>query len=175
MRIIAGEWRGRTIRAPSGKEVRPTTGRIREAWMSALGGRLEDARVVDLFAGSGALGLEALSRGANEVTFVEQSRTALAALERNVESLSAWDRVRIVRADALRFVADWSEAPFDLALADPPYDRGFAGRLLERISERPFARELWVEHRSKESLPELPGVRKRKYGDTTISIWELPE
>jgi len=143
--------------------------------MAALGARVEGASVLDLFAGSGALGLEALSRGARSVSFVEKSRSALQALENNIEALGAGDRSRIVRASAIGFVTGWSRAPFDLALADPPYDGGFAAALLERMAEKPFARELWVEHRSKELLPALPGLRERRYGDTTISIWEPPE
>lgn len=143
--------------------------------MSALGPRLPEARVLDLFAGSGALGLEALSRGAAEVTFVERDRTALAALEANVHALGAGDRARIVRDDVFRFLDRTSPAAFDLALADPPYGQGLAARLLEVAEARPFAREIWVEHRSGEPLPELPGLRARRYGDTTLSTWEPPE
>lgn len=144
--------------------------------MGALGDRVVDARVLDLFAGSGALGLEALSRGADETVFVERSRTAIRVLEANVESLGAADRARVVRADAMRFL-DRAQGPptFDLALADPPYDRGYARELLTRMSSEPFARELWVEHRSGEPIPPLPGLRQRRYGDTTISILEAPE
>jgi len=143
--------------------------------MAALGARIEDASVLDLFAGSGALGLEALSRGARRITFVEKSRGALQALEKNIESLGAGNRARVVQASALGFITAWTGDLFDFALADPPYDRGFAAALLERMAEKPFARELWVEHRSKESLRALPGLRQRRYGDTTISIWEPPE
>jgi 16S rRNA (guanine966-N2)-methyltransferase len=175
MRIIAGEWGGRTIRAPHGSRVRPTTDRVREAWMSSLGTRIVGARVLDLFAGSGALGLEALSRGAEEAVFVEQDRHALQALEANVQALAAGSRCRIVRGDAFRYLDRLDEPAFDLALADPPYDQGFAVRLLEAAAAKPFARELWVEHRTGESLPLLPGLRSRRYGDTTLTIWEIPE
>jgi len=175
MRIIAGEWRGRGIQAPDGREVRPTTDRVREAWMSALGSRMVNARVVDLFAGSGALGLETLSRGAREVVFVENSRKALGVLEKNISCLGAGDRTRVVRTDVSRFLDTLPELAFDLALADPPYGGGEAARLLERISKKPFARELWVEHRSDEELPPLPDLKHRRYGDTTLTIWEIPE
>lgn len=151
--------------------------------MGALGDRVVDARVLDLFAGSGALGLEALSRGAAEAVFVERSRSAIRALEANVEALGAGDRARVVQADAMRYLErvgripaeGASPQPFDLALADPPYERGYAPELLDRMSASPFARELWVEHRSSEAIPALPGLRQRRYGDTTISILEAPE
>jgi 16S rRNA (guanine966-N2)-methyltransferase len=143
--------------------------------MSSLGERIVGARVLDLFAGSGALGLEALSRGADEVVFVEQDRQALQALEANVRTLDAGGRCRIVRGDAFRYLERLDKSAFDLALADPPYDRGFAGRLLAAADAKPFARELWVEHRTGESLPPLPGLRSRRYGDTTLTIWETSE
>ena len=176
MRIIAGEWRGRTIRAPRGRDVRPTTDRIREAWMGALGDRVVDARVLDLFAGSGALGLEALSRGAREAVFVERARGALSALEANIEALGAEDRAHVVRGDVFRYLARLGGgSEFDLALADPPYGRGLAARLIEAMQARPFARELWVEHGSEEALPSSSELVQRRYGDTTISILETSE
>jgi 16S rRNA (guanine966-N2)-methyltransferase len=138
--------------------------------MAALGGEVDDARVLDLFAGSGALGLEALSRGAREVVFVEKVRGALQALEGNVRALGASDRCSIIRGDAMAFARRLSEGDFDLAFADPPYQTEFALELLALFSERPFARALWVEHRSKEPVPLLPGLRQRRYGDTTLSI-----
>lgn len=137
--------------------------------MAILAARLPGARVLDLFAGSGALGLEALSRGAREAVLVERARGALASLERNVAELEAGDRARIVRADALSWIGGLEEGAFDLVLADPPYDRGYAGRLLEAFHARPFARELWVEHRTREELPGLPGLEHRRYGDTTLT------
>ena len=169
MRIIGGEWGGRRIKAPAGRAVRPTTDRVREAWMSALGGRLDDLTVLDLFAGSGALGLEALSRGAARATFVEIARASLKSLEENVVLLDARARTTVVRGDALKFVRRLGPGAFDLALADPPYGEGHAAALLTRFQEVPFARELWVEHRTGEPLPELPGLHHRRYGDTTLT------
>ena len=173
MRIIAGRWRGHRIRAPRGRDVRPTTDRIREAWMSCLLGRLEDARVLDLFAGSGALGLEALSRGAREAVFVERSRGALTALRSNIETLGAQDACRVVVGDALGYVQRLEGLEFDLTLADPPYDQGLARRLLDLFGQKGFALELWVEHRSKEDMSGIPGLRQRRYGDTTLSSLTL--
>lgn len=172
MRIIAGEWGGRRIRAPVGRDVRPTSDRVREAWMSALAPRISDARVLDLFAGSGALGLEALSRGAQHVVFVERGRKPLAVLEENVEALGAGERCTIFRGDVYRFLESQVGEPFELALADPPYADGHALRLFERMARDPFAQEVWVEHRSGEELPSLPCLRSRRYGDTTLTFWE---
>ena len=105
MRIVAGELGGRRLRMPKDGRVRPTADRVREAWMSILGEELQDARVLDLFAGSGALGLEALSRGAAAATFVELSPPSLEALRANIETLGVAGRARIHRGDALRFAA----------------------------------------------------------------------
>lgn len=124
MRIIAGTWRGRTIEAPPGRTTRPTADRVRETLFSMLASRLgpfDGLRIADLFAGSGALGLEALSRGAAHATFVESDPAAAAALRRNAARLDAGDRVRIVGGSALALPAS---QPFDLVFADPPYEAG---------------------------------------------------
>lgn len=121
MRIIAGEWRGRTIEAPPGSVTRPTADRVRETLFSMLVSRLgsfEGLRVADLFAGSGALGLEALSRGAAHATFVEANAMAAAAIRRNLEALSAGARAHVMIGSALLLP---KAEPFDLILADPPY------------------------------------------------------
>jgi 16S rRNA (guanine966-N2)-methyltransferase len=138
--------------------------------MSAMGGRFDGLRVLDLFAGSGALGLECLSRGAEHCTFVERASASLRVLEANIRLLGAEAASRVVRQDALAFVDGIPEIAYDLAVADPPYGRGLAAEVLGRYRGRPFARELWVEHRTDEALPPLPGLRQRGYGDTTLSI-----
>lgn len=143
--------------------------------MSAMGSSIPGARVLDLFAGSGALGLESLSRGAASVTFVEKAREAQVALEANIRVLAAGERTRIVHDDVFRFLSRTPIGSFDLALADPPYREGHAARLLEHVAATPFARELWVEHHSREAIPDLPGLVHRRYGDTTLTIWELLE
>ncbi|MGH7507487.1 MAG: 16S rRNA (guanine(966)-N(2))-methyltransferase RsmD, partial [Longimicrobiales bacterium] len=133
VRIIAGRWRGHPIAAPPGRATRPTSDRVREAWMSALQFMLPDSRVVDLFAGSGALGLEALSRGAAHVTFVEQSARAIVTLRANARRLGA-ETFDVVRGDALDFAGRLEAGAFDIALADPPYGHLAAARLIERFT-----------------------------------------
>jgi 16S rRNA (guanine966-N2)-methyltransferase len=172
MRIIAGRWRGHTIIAPPGRGTRPTTDRVREAWMSALQLELPGSRVLDLFAGSGALGLEALSRDAAHVTFVERSIGAIRALRENLEKLGAADdEVVVVRGDALAYVLRLQARTFDLALADPPYGTGAAAALAGLFLRKPFATTLWIEHRSREKLPDAPGVHVRRYGDTALTSY----
>jgi 16S rRNA (guanine966-N2)-methyltransferase len=133
VRIIAGEWRGRTIEAPPGRATRPTADRVRETLFSMLASRLgsfEDLAVADLFAGSGALGFEALSRGAASATFVEQEPKAAAAIKRNAEKLGATDRVRILGGSALSLPKAES---FDLLFADPPYAQGSGSAAVEAV------------------------------------------
>lgn len=125
MRVIAGTYKGRALAAPKGVSTRPTTDRVKESLMSALVsayGPLEGARVLDAFAGSGALGIECLSRGAESVHFFERDKAALAALERNVGMLGADERaVRVFRADVLANPPLFGAAPYDIVLLDPPY------------------------------------------------------
>jgi 16S rRNA (guanine966-N2)-methyltransferase len=137
--------------------------------MSALGGTLEGLRVLDLFSGSGALGLEALSRGAREVVFVENAPASLEVLNKNIRLLGAEAQSRVVRADALKYARKLDRLAFDVALADPPYGKGHAAELLALFHDRPFAQELWVEHRSGEEIPPFDGLKQRRYGDTTLS------
>jgi 16S rRNA (guanine966-N2)-methyltransferase len=169
LRIVSGRWRGRTIVRPADPRVRPTADRVREAWMSILQHDIPDARVLDLFAGSGALGLEALSRGAAFVDFVEISSRSLDALRRNVETLRAAGETRVHRGDALRFIERLDAGAYDMAFADPPYRLGLAAQVAARWLDVPFASALAVEHDVRESLPE--GATRRTYGDTVITIY----
>ena len=132
MRVVAGELRGRRLVSAAGRETRPTSERARAGLFDWLGPRVADARVLDLFAGSGALGIEALSRGAREAVFVERSRAALRALRTNLEELGVAGRGEVVERDLARGLgARVVEGPaFDLVLADPPYGGGWLARLL---------------------------------------------
>ena len=135
MRIIAGEWRGRPIEAPPGMATRPTADRVRETLFSMLASRLgsfEDLRVAYLFAGSGALGLEALSRGAAQATFIEKDPKAGAIIKRNAEKLAATERVRVLAGSALALPRS---EPFDLIFADPPYTPGSGSAVAKAVAD----------------------------------------
>lgn len=175
MRIVSGEWGGRRIQAPPGRATRPTTDRVREAWMSTVSDWLPGARVLDLFAGSGALGLEALSRGAEHAVFVETAPPALKALRANLDALGAGARAEIVRGDAVRYAEGLEAGAFDVAFADPPYGQGFAGALARAFAARPFAALLCIEHGRDDVLPDLPDARSRRYGDTVLTFLPAPE
>jgi 16S rRNA (guanine966-N2)-methyltransferase len=190
MRIIAGEWRGRRISVPMGDSVRPTLDSVREAWMSMVHTSLPDARVLDLFAGSGALGLEALSRGASSVDFVENDPRTFRVLQENIKKLGAGGRSTLHREDAPGFLTKARRAtgeghlpatgeghlratgegePYDVAFADPPYRKNLAVQLADLWLKRPFAAIFGVEHESSETLPA--GGDTRRYGDTSITIY----
>jgi 16S rRNA (guanine966-N2)-methyltransferase len=169
MRVVAGELRGRQIAAPAGTSTRPTTDRVREALFNALGSLdvVVGATVVDLFAGSGALGIEALSRGASYCTFIERDATALRVLRENLATLGLADRSRVVPADAT--VAVTSLPAVDLVLADPPY--GFAdwAALLDPLD----ARLVVLESSRSVELPDgWELVRERRYGRTYVAFAE---
>ena len=171
MRIIAGVFGGRRLRTPRGRRVRPSGERLREAWFSILGLRLDGARVVDLFAGSGALGLEALSRGAVHADFVERHRASLAALSSNIAALGVRDRCTVHQAEALPFAGKLSPHAYDVAFADPPYASDAARKLVARFREAPFAAVLGVEHGARE---RLDGDDTRRYGDAAITFCYAP-
>jgi 16S rRNA (guanine966-N2)-methyltransferase len=151
--------------------VRPTSDRVREAWMSILGDALPGARVLDLYAGSGALGLEALSRGADSITLVELNPPSLHALEQNIAALDVAEHTTVHRADALRFVERLPDGAFDVVLADPPYTANHAVRLVAHFRRHPFGRILSVEHRSDLAID---GDSTRHYGDTAITFCHAP-
>jgi len=174
MRVIAGEWRGRPLKAPPGAATRPTSDRVREALFSILAARVPDARVLDLFAGSGALGIEALSRGADSATFVDDAPAAIRAIEANLRALDATGTVR--RSDVLRFLtsARRGAAQYDLIFLDPPYRD--AERLAPALSEAlpavlaPGAVAVAESDRRAPLALDLPLHDERRYGDTLIRI-----
>ena len=170
MRVVAGQLKGRRLQAPKGRRTRPTADRVREAVFSMLGD-VSGARVLDLFAGSGALGIEALSRGAAKVVFVERDPRAAAIIHRNLDALGLDQPVR--RQDALRFLAR-PEETFDLVFADPPYDS--ASRLAGPLSDALPAvlskgARIVTESDKRDPLELLlPLLVERVYGDTRIAI-----
>jgi 16S rRNA (guanine966-N2)-methyltransferase len=137
--------------------------------MSIVNPWLPDAKVLDLFAGSGALGLEALSRGAAHVDFIEIAPKSIAAIRANAAALGANEGAVIHRADSLRFIADLPAHAYDVAFADPPYDLGLATAVAERWLDTPFAATIGIEHRVNERLPG--DGERRKYGGTVITFY----
>jgi 16S rRNA (guanine(966)-N(2))-methyltransferase RsmD len=184
MRIIGGTYRSRPLRAPRGSATRPTSDRVREALFGILesGGVVERARVLDLYAGSGALALEALSRGASRAALVESGRDAIAAIRHNVAALGLGASADVITADVGRA---WSRvaplAPFDLVFADPPWslvDTGDASRDLAWLSTCPaLAESAWVilEHSRRTPAPSVTGLifrETRDYGDTALTFYK---
>lgn len=184
MRITGGSLRSRAIRAPRGQATRPTSDRVREALFGILGsaGVLGGARVLDLYAGTGALSLEALSRGAERAVLVESARDALVVLRENVAALGLDDRARVLAAD-VRSVASRLErlGPFDVVFADPPWamvDAGEASRAIAHIAEAGLlAPEALVvlEHAARTPSPTVSGLTSdqfRRYGDTALTFYK---
>lgn len=135
VQVIGGRWRGRRIRFPDGEGLRPTPSRLRETLFNWLAPALRDARVLDLFAGSGVLAIEALSRGARSAVLVDASPAACAQLDRELAALAGVD-ARVVRADALDFLARRTGEPFDLVFLDPPYHRGLLAPAMQALEAR---------------------------------------
>lgn len=176
MRIISGAWRGRPLLAPRGQGTRPTADRAREGLFSMLASRLgsfEGLNVADLFAGTGALGLEALSRGAAHCTFIEKDRAALDILKRNIDSLGATNRATI-RSQAAEHAAP-PAAPADLILMDPPYRTGDAQAALDRIAGGPWlAPGGWLSIETADEPLAIPQAltieAERRFGKARITL-----
>ena len=179
MRIVAGEWRGRKLVAPKGDTTRPTADRTRETLFSMLTSRLgsfEGLRVADLFAGSGALGLEALSRGAMHCHFVEQDAAALAAIRANVQALGADQRVN-VQAGSVTTLGPVQHVP-DLILLDPPYETGAGAVALDRLRRLGWIgpatwMALEIEARERAEIGGLEIVVERKTGKAKLVLLRL--
>jgi 16S rRNA (guanine966-N2)-methyltransferase len=176
MRVVAGRFGGRRLQAPRGRDTRPTSDRVREALFAMLG-PLEGGRVLDLFAGSGALAIEALSRGAAVATLVERDRRAIEVIRANLAALELGvDQARVVHAPARAALRDASARgdAYDLVLLDPPYREAPAlGRELSQALPAVLAPDARVVAESDRRAPlalELPVVRERRYGDTLIRI-----
>jgi len=167
LRIAGGRLRSRLIECPD-KGVRPTTNRVKEAIFSAIGQNLEGLKVLDLFAGSGNLGIEALSRGARQVTFVELNRRNAAVISRNLEKLNIKDQAEVVVCPAAAFIKNCG-ARFDLIFMDPPYDKDLASQTAPLVySLLEIDGLLIIEHSPNEPIP-MPAWKSRSYGDSVIT------
>jgi len=177
MRVTGGTAKGARLRTLAGSETRPTADMVRKAIFDILGGSVEGARVLDLFAGSGALGIEALSRGAAEAVFVELSREACSIVLDNLRETGVRDRGVVRRRDAERFIGRPSTEPFDLAFLDPPYGRGlgFVARILGKLGSGGWIRQggtIVVEAAvgSVEWPAGFRQTRERRFGRTQLSV-----
>lgn len=184
MRVIAGNYRGRRLYGPRTERLRPTSDRVREALFSILGNRLPHSRFLDLYAGTGAVGIEALSRGADHVTAVESNRDAVTLLQRNKQLCQIGQELTIHPHAVEQFIRrpdDW-DGPYDVVFADPPYAETatFSSLLSESMSAALFAEDAWliVEHGEKTATPMALGPttlrRHYHYGDTTLSVYSRP-
>lgn len=180
MKIGSGELRGRRLHAPRGERTRPTSGRLRKSLFDVLAPRLEGARVLDLYAGSGALGLEALSRGAASAVLVDRSRQAVDSIRKNVAELHLGKRAEVVARDVFgaieRLLARFEK--FDVIFADPPYRSGDADKLLDRLGGDSLLEEdgiVVLEHHHKRELRERYGSLERlrvlRAGESALTIY----
>jgi 16S rRNA (guanine966-N2)-methyltransferase len=184
MRITGGTLRSRALKAPKGQATRPTTDRVREALFGILtsAGALEGARVLDLYAGTGALALEALSRGASTAVLVESAREALTALRANVTALGLEDRARVVAGDVAKAIRRLPDAgPFDLVFADPPWamvDEGHGAAVLSALARSAGIAtdgRVVLEHSARTAPFDVDGLVRletRKYGDTALTFYK---
>ena len=171
MRIVRGKFAGRDLTSPNDFRVRPTAEHVRTALLDMLAADLPNARVLDLFAGTGALGLEAISRGAKSADFVEFRPSSLHALRANVALLRLRDKTRIFKRDALPFAAALDADSYDVAFADPPYGSRMLDRVIESWRATRFSRVLAVEHDRTHDLPA--GARRETFEDTAVTIYRV--
>jgi 16S rRNA (guanine(966)-N(2))-methyltransferase RsmD len=178
MRIIAGQFKGRRLKAPKWSGLRPTSDKLRETLFNIIAARVPDARVLDVFAGTGAVGLESLSRGAEWATFVEQDRRAAALIAENVELCGVQDRCAIIRDTAARALARQIEgSPFDVIVLDPPYDFDPLATVLEAATRHVLPGGVVVlEHAYRRPVPDMPHagrVRTVRSGDSALTLFEV--
>lgn len=173
LRVSGGEARGRRLKAP--KNIRPTQGMVKQAIFNMVAPIIEGARVLDLFAGSGALGIEALSRGAAAVTFVDRQQRGLAILRQNLDALGFKARAQIVRGDVVRWLEASADAVHgaDVVFLDPPYGDVVLDRALNALDAAVGEAVVVAEHSRRQPLPQLARLRvdrERRYGDTLVTV-----
>jgi 16S rRNA (guanine966-N2)-methyltransferase len=175
MRVTAGSARGVPLAAPRGSHIRPITGRVKETLFAILGDRVPDARVLDLYAGSGAIGIEALSRGAERVDFVERDQSALTALRANLARTRLVEAAAVHETDVERFLAS-AEGEWDLAVLDPPYEvRAIVAPLRALVPRLAPGAAVVIKHFWRAETPEVTGLvvtRQRRFGETMLTFLE---
>ena len=180
MRIISGKYKGHKLASFDEDHIRPTTDRVKESVFNILAGDLEGARVLDLFSGTGNLGIEALSRGAATVDMVEVNPRSIAIIRKNLEKLKIEEGVQIHRGDAVRFVEDYTGESFDIILIDPPFPLKICVTVLNALSSSQTAgprTRIAIEHARQEPLPSEIGtnmtcIDTRSYGDKIVAFFE---
>lgn len=179
MRVVAGTARGLALTAPRDRSTRPITDRVKETLFAILGDRVPDARVLDLYAGSGAIGIEALSRGAAHVTFVERSRDALDAIRTNLERTGLAASAEVVPTAVARFLDAPAEARPDIAVLDPPYtERDIVAPLRVLSARLAPGGTVVVKHHWRTAVPEVDGLpitRRRRFGETMLTFMEATD
>ena len=181
IRVIAGKAKGQNLKGPTGLDYRPTTGRVKEFIFSYLGPSIQDTTILDLFSGTGSLGIEALSRGASHVTFVEQAAAQIKTIQSNLSLCGFETQASLLRGDVFRMIASLSDSKsFDLILADPPYKANYHGQIVTAVARsgilKPEGR-LIIEHETHDQLhaeASLACIRERKFGSNFISVYENP-
>ena len=171
MRIVGGKFAGRDLTSPADFRVRPTAEHVRSAVLSALEPELDGARVLDLFAGTGALGLEAISRGARSADFVEFRPASLHALKANVVALKLREKTRIFKRDAVQFAAALGENSYDIVFVDPPYESRQLDLVIRSWEATRFSRTLVAEHARTHKLPD--GAWRQVFDETTITVYRV--
>lgn len=169
MRIVGGKFAGRDLTSPKDFRVRPTAEHVRGAMLDLLAGDVKDARVIDLFAGTGALGIEAISRGARTCDFVETRPSSLHALKANIGLFRLKDKTRVFKKDAVPFAATLEPGRYDIAFADPPYGSRMLDHVIASWHDRRFSRVLVVEHALTHELPK--GAERRLFDETVVTVY----
>lgn len=179
MRIITGKARGLKLTTPKNMDVRPTSDRVKESLFNIIGTKIVGTHVLDLFAGTGNLGLEAWSRGAAKIVFIDESQASLQLVRSNIAKAKAEKETTVIKGNAVKVIADLAarEERFDFIFCDPPYNKGLPAQIIEQVAKYDIVVSggyLIVEHSQHESLPELPVkleiIRSEKYGETLISF-----
>jgi 16S rRNA (guanine966-N2)-methyltransferase len=177
IKVLGGEKKGKSIFAVKGDELRPTSGKVKAAIFNILGDKIQDAHFLDLFAGSGSVGIEALSRGANHVTFIEKDKKHFKLLKKNIEQVNYQHHATLISLDAIKFRE--ITPLYDIVFTDPPYSSGILEKILPEIGGSVMIKKngiLIVEHFKKEELEPIYGffsLKKRySYGDTHLSLFQ---
>jgi 16S rRNA (guanine966-N2)-methyltransferase len=176
LRVIAGHYRGTRLYTPSGEAIRPTSDRLRESIFNIIGPQIRGKRILDLFAGTGAMGIEALSRGATHAVFIDNNAQSLDLIHRNIEKISAHERTTVIALDATHDLSCLRKhAAIDIIFMDPPYRQGYIHKALQNLAALPSCNSMIVvEHAAKDTLNDLPAglflKDQRRYGKTLVSF-----